>query len=156
MPICPECRTEQQQRKAGACPNCGTQVEAHKGYWYRTDLGSPTVALVSKFEKLVSKQIETKFSIPRKSPQYRRELVAAQRYLDRAEGNFEVAAEALEILFTDKRFSWKTRTTLMYIGTDFNVALAIAQHNEKLRIEKNKRARQFLTALDIREDVFQI
>jgi hypothetical protein len=133
MAVCPYCKTDQTKRKGDACPNCGGEVEIYKGFWFRSGLGSPTVAILERFEDLVSRrlgegrQLKVSFSIPRKGLRYKRELVVAERLLVSAGYDFDLVLACLEILFTDKEFSWKARDTLLYIETDFNTALAIAR-----------------------------
>src|SRR5690554_6226398 len=124
MPVCPVCRTEGTKRIAGGCPNCGARVDVYKGRWYRSSLGSPSAALVKHLEERVSQVLSyhrvnpVTFSIPKRGLRYKRELVAAERLLDLADGNFDLAKDALDILFDDKKFNWKTRDSLIYIERD--------------------------------------
>jgi hypothetical protein len=141
MPICPNCKTEQTKRKDGGCPRCGTPVQVFGGRWYREEIGCPTVSLLEHFERRVSKRqsamkgFPVKFTIPRKSLRYKRELVQAERMLDAAEGDYDAAMRALDILFEDPQFSFKTRTSLIGILIDYNLSVAIATA-EKLAKEK--------------------
>lgn len=159
MPVCPGCKTEQTRRVAGRCPSCGLPIEAHKGFWYRTEIGSPTQAVLQHFEGWVSKvlskgrQTPVIFSVPRKSSRYKRELVAAERLLRHTDGDFDLVIETIDLLFTDRRFS-KSRNTLLWLESDFLTALAVAQANRESRGKKEELENKAYDAVMNREQLF--
>jgi hypothetical protein len=160
MPVCPVCHIKQERRVGGACPNCGAQVEVHKGLWYRAGLGSPSVAILKHFEKRVSQSLSygcsnpVIFTIPRKGIRYKRELVTAERLLNDCDGDYDLAIASLDVLFDDNKFNWKTRDTLLYIEPEFLVALAIAKADQEIKREKERREAQALAQIMNREDIF--
>lgn len=156
MPLCPECKTEQRARKNGECPNCGTRVEIFKGYWYRADLGSPTVALLKHFEKLVSRQLETTFRFSIKNRyEYGKELATAQRLLNNADGDFGMARDALTLMFSEKSLgAWKSRYSLTQTLADFTVSLAVARKRAKIREDQHQKEMQQYAILSVEEDIF--
>ena len=160
MAICPSCKTDQARRKAGCCPNCGAEVEIHGGRWYQAGLGSPTVAILEWFENRVTTKLRqsgpeaTVFTIPRKGARWQRELVAAGRCLDSADGDYDLVLEALELLFSHKRFSWKNIHTMMYVDADFTVALAMAKAARAQREAEEQRTGAVVGRLLQKEDIF--
>lgn len=160
MPICPECKTDQPKRKDGRCPACSTPVEIHKGYWFRTEIGSPTVALVELFENLVSewqsnkRRLNVVWKIPRKSGRYKLELVSAERLLELAEYNYELAEKSLRFLFTDSQFNWKNRNTLVYIDADFVIALSVVRPMLEAKQEKESKSLKVLRQIEEMDDLF--
>jgi len=160
MPVCPACKTDQKQRTNGACPNCGTRVNIVNGYWFREDLGSPNLALLHYFEDRVSEQLTNErgypvfFNIPPKGLSYKRELVTAERMIQTSGYDYELAEAAIDVLFDDKQFSWKTKQSLLYLVKDFNLALALAKG--KLQAEKEAQDKENKVVDDINsmEDIF--
>jgi hypothetical protein len=160
MPICPGCKTEQKKRINDACPKCGTEVSVYKGRWYRTELGSPSVAMLTHLETRASKALSLKngskvvYRIPKKGALYVRELVSAERLLNLVDGDYDLAVDAIDILFFDKQFNWKIYTSLLYIDKDFLVAKAIAEANREKRKEQEEKARKTIALIVDKEDVF--
>lgn len=160
MPICPNCKTDQDKRKDGRCPACKTPVEIHKGYWFRAELGSPTVAFVELFEKLVSEQQSVKrkldvvWRIPRKSSRYRIELVHAEKLLELADYNFELADQSLRFLFTDRQFNWKNYSTLRFVESDYVVAMSVVKPMLELKQEKDTKSQNVLKKIEKMDDLF--
>lgn len=161
MPVCPSCKKEQAKRVSGACPNCHAQVEVHNGRWFQTGTGSPNVAIVRHFEKLVSGSLsrgrpdKVVFSIPIIGLRYKRELVAAGRLLELCDYDLELVKSTLDLIFVDRRFSWKTRNTLLYIESEFVVALALVRANQKLQSQAAAEEHKVLTQVLQRENVFE-
>lgn len=160
MPMCPACHTEQSKRIKGSCPNCETPVSLYKGFWFRTSLGSPNEALLRHFEKLVSAQlsrggIQANFTVPRKNKmRYSRELATAERLLDVAGYDFGLATATLELLFTDKRFSWKTKDSLLWIERDYSTAITIMQALRNYEQQKKRKEQALVQNILAKEDVF--
>lgn len=160
MPVCPACHTEQTRRVAGGCPNCGISVNVYKGNWFRTSLGSPNAALLHHFEKLVSKQlskgdVQVNFTIPRKNKmRYNRELATAERLLDAANYDYSLATDTLELLFTDKRFSWKSKDSLLWLERDFTTALAIVRAIRAQEEHKKREEQTLVRNVLAKEDIF--
>lgn len=160
MALCTVCHTEQTRRVNGRCPNCKTRVEAHGGYWFETGTGSPNVALVEHFEKLLSeKQSKIKgatvvFKFPRKSHSYKLELVAASQLLELADFDLKLSKDALEVLFTDNQFSWKNRTTLRWVKDDFALALSLLRATLEQLAKKSAVEDDYYRRLMEEEDIF--
>lgn len=159
---CPSCYTQQTRRKPGGrCPNCNLKVNVYNGVWYPASIGAPTEALIKLFEKLVSKQMSAGrpkpvvFQLPRKGTAWSREQGIAQRMLNDADNNFELAQEALQILFTDTRFSFKTRSSLMFITTDWPLAVAVARSNIEQRKQAEQKNSTILDKILTKEDIFK-
>lgn len=159
MPVCPVCKTEQKKRKNDACPNCGTRIEIHDGLWYHLGSGSPSLRIVRHLEKRVTESVnrgrERKiiFTIPEKSAQFKRELVTASRYIDQAGGDVDLVIETLDILFTHKRFSWRSWTSLIGMR-DFSLALAIAKANRDQVAAKNTASSTAYQTVMQKENIF--
>jgi len=160
MPLCPACHTEQARRVRGACPSCGARVEAYNGRWYRAEIGSPTLAILRHFEARVSQTLSqgkpapVVFAIPRKGLRFRRELVAAERLLEYAEGDYDLAIAAVDLLFDERKFNWKTRDSLLWLEREFLLALAIARANRLAQAQAERAVEQALFDILAREDVF--
>lgn len=159
MPICPTCKKDTHLKK-GACAICGQALAVYNGMYYRDDLGSPTIALLEKFEHMVSVQTSKKqgasivFRVPRKSGLYKRELVEAQRLLDLCGGDYDLAEITLQVLFENKQFAFKTRTTLIGLGRDFVLAQAVAEHIMEMARKKSALEESVFEKLEAREDVW--
>jgi len=121
-------------------------VSAYNGAWFRTVLGSPTVALVEHLEKRVTHRQSAMrgtfvyYTIPRKGTRWTRELVSAERLLKLADMDYDLAAETIDLLFSDKQFNFKTNDSLMYLDKDFTLALAIVKAERAARAAKNTTA----------------
>ena len=160
MKPCPVCKAEIKSRVNGACPNCIEQIELHDGVYYKAGVGSPTVAILHHFEELatlmVSKMLgkEINFVFNKKSVSYKREMVEAQRILKECEYDLILAFEALDVLFQNMQFSYKTRTSMIGIRRDMPMAMAIAKVQLQ---EKNKIVDQQENTFDLimsKEDIF--
>lgn len=133
MSTCPACNQEIQRRKRGACPLCGEEIGIWNGLYYRESEGSPPTALLNYFEQLVSKQQSAKtclpvgFRIPRRSPQYGREIAFSENLLTQYDNDYALLTEALDILFTERQFSFKAHTSLLQTSRDMPLAIAIAK-----------------------------
>ena len=159
MPVCPACKTEQKKRKDGACPNCGARIEIHDGLWFHLGTGSPSLKVVRHLEKCITDAVnkgrERKiiFTIPEKSAQFKRELVTASRYIDQAGGDVDLVIDALDILFTHKRFSWRSWNSLIGMR-DFSLALAIAKANREQALARNIASNTAYQAVMQKENIF--
>lgn len=148
MAVCPSCGTQQERRVNGRCPRCLAQVDIYKGHWVRTGKESPPEEIVRHFERRVStrlsagREVPVVFSIPRKGMRIKRERLAAERLLKQADYDIDLVLAALDILFYNQKFSWKSRDSLIYADIDFTSALAIARadREERLRMEEKNRA----------------
>jgi hypothetical protein len=160
MPTCPHCRTEQTKRVGGKCPSCKTPVDVYNGRWFESGTKSPSITVLHYFEDLVSKALSNGrstpviFSVPVKGLSYRRELAAAAELIELSDYDLSLVRETLDILFSDKRFNWKTRQTLMWITKDFVVALAIAKSNREAAQKAKDSETDVLRRVMSREDVF--
>lgn len=140
MPLCPQCKTEQDRRVRGKCPSCGTEVSAHKGQWYRSEIGSPTLGILHAFEDHMSRRMSTDakkvdFRIPQKSSTYKRELVAIERLLGLCDHDYDLVIETLDLMFTHPKFSRKNYTSLLWVEPIFLQAMAIAKADREV-VEK--------------------
>lgn len=160
MPVCPQCKTEQSKRKAGGCPNCGTPVDVHGGRWYRRSHNAPNVQIVRRFEKNVSHKLSAGrttpviFAIPERSTRYKRELKHAEKLLQDANGDLDLVLEALDILFSDAKFSWKNRTSLLFLHSDYDAAVALANANRTQRQAATEKLRRAAERVLQSENVF--
>jgi hypothetical protein len=160
MPTCPACRTTQDKRKKGKCPGCGADVDIYKGIWVQTGSKSPSMALLRHFENLVSDSLSRQrstqviFSFPVKSLGYRRELASAGEMFAIAEYDLELAKAAMTILFTDRKYSWKTRNTLVWLRSDFTTALAEAKALREAAKKAEEIEVQAAARVMSREDIF--
>lgn len=160
MPVCPGCKTDQKRRVNGYCPNCGQPVEVHDGRWFRTSDGSPNLALLRSFERLVSNSLSAQnhrvnFIIPRKSPRYRIELAIAERLIVDADYDLDMAKQALEYLFSNKRFNWKSYTSLASVSRDFTAGLAVVMAKRAAEEKQRNEERNFVQQALNRESIFK-
>jgi hypothetical protein len=98
--------------------------------------------------------IKVGFKFSRKTPQYKREIVEAERILEICDGDLDLVLETFAILFTNKDFSFKTRNSLLPIQRDFMLSLAVAQG---IRAEKEKQRQKAVSNIDRvarRENIF--
>lgn len=160
MPICPNCKTEQIQRRGGCCPNCLVSVKLIDGEWYIADDGSPNVALVSVLEQLYSERqsnwrnMQINYQIPRRGVAWKLELRAAANLLKMTDNDLGLAKETLLLLFDDPQFNWKLYTSLMSIYRDFIIALAIVKAR-RAKVEKDTaRQEKYLDELGKRRYIF--
>lgn len=127
MSLCPNCKGEFARRKEGKCPECGIDITLYQGRWFNTNGKSPVTIIFRKWESLLSDRLSTQFFIPEKSSRYKAEMRHTINLLDLSEWDVEGTLRALEILFTDPRFTWKTYASVIQMWSDFPVALAIAK-----------------------------
>lgn len=142
MPICPVCKTNQKNRKGGACPHCGTLVTIRDGKWYSLSDGAPNVELLKYWERKMTERLGERFRVPRKGTRYKREVKFAQALLDESSDDLEVAKEAINILFTDPGFSWKLFSSMLYMNPDWLAAVVMARARVKLRQQAVKAAQE--------------
>jgi hypothetical protein len=160
MPICPSCKADV-KRKGGACPLCGTELLIHQGQYYRAEIGSPAQAILNAFEEWVSRQsskaqnMPIVFHISKKTPQYRRELVEAERLLAICDGDLDLVLLTLTVLFENKQFSFKTRSSLVGLNNkDFPLAQAIAKAIHTKQLDAADKAGQAFELVLNKEDIF--
>ncbi len=140
MPICPKCKKDV-KRKGGACPACGQALSMHNGRYYREEDGSPPLAILRKWDELMSIRTSKLQGMPvivRTSPKttrYRRELAAAERLLECTGGDLDIVLLTLDVLFSNPQFERSSRIGLAFLH-DFDVGLIVAA---KLR-EKHQQA----------------
>lgn len=143
MPICPSCKGEFRQRKEGACPGCGAEVNVYSGRWFREEDGAPTVAIIKHLEKRVSdkhsvgRPTRVNYKISPKGARYTRELVTAERLLEAAGWDLDLVLAAIDLLFDDLQFNFKNRVSLIGIETDFGLALAISEATRAAQDEQD-------------------
>lgn len=157
MATCPSCKTEQRQRKDGACPKCHTPIMIVDKHWFIEGSGSPITQIIRHFEELASKKLsagrlfKVPFFLPNKGNRAKLEQVAAKRLLERSDWDLELVKETLTLLFTDRRFSWRTMDSLITIGKGYNMALAITKANRmQAEEEKKKNAEHYNEMLERR------
>lgn len=154
MPTCPECKGEFRQRKDGACPGCGLDVILYRGHWFSKEEGNPTVRILKTWEKLMSIRLRSSFSIPEKLARYRTELVHARNLLELAEWDLDLSKRAVEILFNDDRFLWKTYSSILHMWNDFPVALTIARAQREEEEREIRRQDEAWAEMESMEDIF--
>jgi len=160
MAMCPMCKTEQTKRVAGLCPNCKEPISIYKGVWYRDTGSSPTVTILEFLENSVSKNLTAEsgkpvvFKINKKSPTYKRELVTAELLLSDADHDINKVIRAIALLFSDKKFNWKLRTSLVQVRFDFPLALAIVTSIMDAEEEEYLKQQKQLNKIMRKEDVF--
>jgi hypothetical protein len=158
--ICPNCKQEATRRRNGACPNCGVEVGIHDGVWYLSGPNSPNLTILKYFEQRVRKHQSAlrgrhvPFRFRKKGVGYKQELVAAGRLFKQADYDLELVKDSIDILFSDPDFSWKLRTSMMYIAKDFNLALAIAHTNKQRKEEERAREMDAEERILSRENIF--
>jgi hypothetical protein len=115
----------------------------YKGNWFREGSGTPPTMFLEHFEGWVSKvmtknaEIPVVFRVPRKSARYRREVAAAENLIQLSENDLTLAQEALDLLFTDRRLI-KNRHTVLWLESDFLVAVAKAKANRQAKLQKEQ------------------
>ncbi len=160
MSDCPACHQPIVRRKKGACPSCGQALLIWEGQFYREEEGQPPQAIIGEFEKLVARQLTEgqgtpiPFRLNRKDRLFAIELTVAENLIKDCDGNLDLAKRALNELFTNRKWSFKTRTTLRGIRPDFNAALAIARVAAARDQQKDDRDARVADDLNGREDVF--
>lgn len=161
MPNCPACYKEFTKRKDGACPLCLTPLGLYEGTYYRAELGSPSHAIFSLFEDLVSEQtsqkqgIPVRFHISKKTNAWKREQAVAQQLLKQCDNDLEWTLTTLYTLFHNKQFAHKTRSSLLHCTRDWPLAMAIAKAVIDQRIKKEQEAERALDQLKLIEDVWE-
>lgn len=159
MPICPSCYTNQTKRKNGECPNCGEEIIIYDGYWYSASVGSPTQAIVTLFEQLVSKKLSTptrnvRWSIPKGTEKHKRELGYARTILEKSKGSLDWANGVLQRAFYNEKFSWKNRQSLLSVLGDFDLLDAIMEAESLELEERDRKAEDAYNSVMNREDLF--
>lgn len=165
MTICPECKTEQARRKSGCCPSCGTAVNVWNPrdgspIWYRVGSETPPAELVRIFEGFISRRLSAQrdraidFNFPRKSSSYKVQVATAEQLLAEADNDIEIAEEALNILFTDKQYNFKSYTSFLLVRKDWPVVVAIARSNVEYRRSLQDGEELFEKRLEARGNVF--
>ncbi len=161
MRPCPRCHQDIKRRKDDACPNCGQAISLYRGHYYRAEDGAPNMAIIARFEELVSKQLSKlqntsiPFRLNRKSSAFRIELVVAERILESCEFDLDLALRTLTELFTNQLWSWKSRTSLRQIMTDLPGALAIARVAAQMEMARYARELALGDQLAMKEDIFK-
>lgn len=158
--ICPACSNEFKRRSGESCPSCGEELLLHAGYAFRASDGSPPQRVVVEFEKLLSQQISARqrmhvpFRFPRKSSAYKLELAQAERFLQQVDYDLDLVLRTLDVLFTNKQFSFKTRSSMLQLVRDFPVATAIATAIRARASEAQNRQNEMLQDVLSRPDIF--
>ncbi len=152
--ICPACKGEFARRKGGACPGCGVEITLYEGRWFDTNGKNPVTIVFHKWETLLSDRLNTQFFIPEKSNRYKAEMRHVINLLDLSAWDVKGTLRALEILFTDSRFNWKTYASVIQMWLDFPVALAIAKELMKREEEERLALEKQWKEIDKMEDLF--
>ncbi len=133
----------------------------YNGRYYRTQDGNPALAILSHFEYLVSRQASKNqnmpviFHISKKTARYKRELVEAERILEICERDLEIAKLTLWVLFNNNEMSYKTRTSLIGVTSDFELGLAIARSLKARKDAEKQRADETFQQVMKKEDIFK-
>ncbi len=145
----------------GACPVCGQALSIHNGRYYREEDGAPNIALLRTFESLLTTRLRyvqqdstITLRISSKTPQYRRELAAAERLLEQAEGDLDLARLTLKVLFENPQFKRKSYLTMVYMDSDFFIALAVARSVQARMSLDNQRAASAFEKIMAQDDLF--
>lgn len=160
MPLCPQCHQEVHKRRNEACPLCGQAISLHKGNFYRTEDGAPNLAIITEFEKLVGQQLSKAqgttipFRMNHKSAAFRSELVTAEQIFDQCDNDLDLARRTLNELFSNRLWSWKSRSSLRHLLTDMNAAVAIARVAQQAANADVARQLTLADQLSQKEDVF--
>ena len=160
MPVCPACQEWSRARKNGACPKCGVEVETFNGVWYRESIGNPTLYIVRHFEKRVSdknsdgRPVRVNYTIPQKGHRWKRELIVVEQLLEASDFDVDLVIMTIDLLFEDKSFNFKNRTSFLGIQADYGLALAIARAQLDARRQENAKKQNTLEKLHAREDIF--
>ncbi len=160
MPVCPACHEESRARKQGACPKCGEDVETFNGVWYRDSIGNPVLYIIRHFEKRVSdknsfgRPVRVNYVIPQKGHRWIRELIVVEELLEASDFDVDLVIGTINILFDDKDFNFKNRSSFMGIQRDYGLALALAQAQlEAWKVQHNKE-QAVLETIYNKEDIF--
>ena len=160
MPECPACQVWSRARKNGACPKCGVEVETFSGVWYRESIGNPTLYIVRHFEKRISdknsdgRPVRVNYTIPQKGHRWKRELIVVEQLLEASDFDVDLVIGTINLLFEDRSFNFKNRTSFLGIQGDYGLALAIARANLEAQRQDRKKKEETLEILYGREDIF--
>lgn len=160
MPECPACQEWSRARKNGACPKCGVEVETFSGVWYRESIGNPTLYIVRHFEKRISdknsdgRPVRVNYTIPQKGHRWKRELIVVEELLQASNYDVDLVITTLNLLFEDKSFNFKNRTSFLGIQRDYGLALAIARAQLEAYRKDMAKKTETLEKLYAREDIF--
>lgn len=158
MPTCPSCKTEHKKSKQGRCPNCKKAVTVYKGMWFID--GSPVDNFITYFEERLSKKLSLQnqtnvcFKFQRKLPSWKIEYATAQRLLAQLDWDVDLAKEVIDILFTDKQFSFKLYGSITYAIKDFHPATIIANAKREAKNNRVTTAIQNIENVMEKEDIF--
>lgn len=158
MPICPKCKTENDRRgRGGVCPNCGVSVTLYDGGWFITGEDSPVNTFIKKYEQLYSLYItKGKQSNAWKIPKTKvaREMAQAKRIISEiCGGDLELALKSLEILFTDKRWSYRNYSTLLFTINDLYSSKVVAEELLNREKKKEEEENKSIARMDWRQEV---
>ncbi len=154
MPICPNCKGEFTRRKEGNCPECKIEVILYRGHWFSKTDGNPTVKIMTTWERLMSIRLGKPFSIPEKLHRYRTELVHARNLLELADWDLALSKKAINILFNDPQFLWKTYASILQMWNDFPVALTMARAQREEEEKEIRRQEEAWAEMESMEDIF--
>lgn len=160
MPVCPACHQESRARRNGACPMCEVEVEAFNGVWYRESIGNPTLYIVRHFEKRISdknsdgRPVRVNYTIPQKGHRWKRELIVVEELLEASDFDVDLVIGTINLLFEDRTFNFKNRSSFLGIQRDYGLALAIARAQLAAYREEMAKKTNTLDKLYAREDIF--
>jgi len=154
MSICPECKGEFRQRKDEACPGCGIGIILYRSHWFSKKEGNPTTKILQLWEKLMSIRLKKQFFIPEKTGRYQAELVHARNLLQLADWDLDLVKRAINILFNDEKFLWKTYSSLLQMWNDAPVAFTIARTQRKAEEKEIRRQEKAWAEMESMEDIF--
>lgn len=157
MRMCLACRQKARQRKGGACPNCGVEVQIYGDYFLPTDEEFPGTALIKEFVRIVRERDNLPtFSINRKVPTYNTEVRAAITLLENTGWDLQRAVEVMHEILFHKDSAWKRYNSLtrMVNSEDFPKAVARVAVREVYKENTAQRMKDFIETLEQQEDVF--
>lgn len=155
MATCPVCKTEQSRRLNGSCPNCHALIDIYEGRWFQAGPGSPAVRILHHFENLVSSAMRVAFIVPKTNKgKYTRELAAATKLLSICDWDLDLVCEVLTELFTNKRLSWRTRSSLVYLESDFLLGLAFVKSRKEEERARVTAEAATVAKLQMQENLF--
>lgn len=155
MATCPNCGGSFSRRKDGSCPGCGVAITIIEGRWFLED-GKILDDILKHWNGLVCKRNNLSVYITPRNMMYKAEKVAAAKLLVEA-GSKEVTKEALDFLFTNPKFSWKTYTSLFQVIPDWLYAISIVRQQKEKREQLAKSSQEALDntpTLDIFKEIY--
>lgn len=161
MAICPKCKAEHTKRgKGGVCPSCRTPITIHEGVWFDTSGESPTTIFINEYEQHYSRWLTNgkssnswkipKRHIPRETKQ------ASRIILEVCGGDLELALRSLEILFTDKRWSFRNYSTLLFMISEIHATKVVAQAQLEQERTKKREAQATAHRTDWRQEILNL